>query len=257
MVREFWIWAAWVDKGRPGRLPWAVAQYYLARGITKAPATWVARYAIHKGIVQPIQNVLPAKGRAQYVLFAASDPLQGLGAKSKYAIAMSADPGFANVATPEVVSALRFKGHRVYSWCDCRPSGGTPAQAAIDMKARLKLDEWVGQSENPPEATEAWGHHAEIIVGQLAALNDAQKKDIADGKVLWIEEDFWNAMPWNKPNYQNLPVAASCKGVYDATSENPPYGRSLQWEDYVAAGRVTPGDGLFSVEHVQNWSALP
>lgn len=241
MPREFWIWAAWRDKGgipseRPKNIPASI------------PKSWWARYLIHRG-VRVIPKPAPSYGPEQYVLFASNDPLAALYAPTKYAVALSADPYYRPVATSAVVQTLRTKGHRVYSWCDC---DATPASEAIAMKNRLGLDAWIGQAENSIQATHAWAYGAPIVVGQLAALSLMQKADILDGSVLWIEEHYWNKMPWVQRDYQGLPVKAGCIGIFHEAGATF---RTIS--DYKAAGRLVAGDGLFNVESVTDWKELP
>ena len=167
-----------------------------------------------------------------------------------YKVALSADRAFiekSRAAAPILIA----HGRTVYSWADCE---ATSALEARVLAHNAGLHGWIGQAENPVQAANAWGWGCKIVVGQLAALNDAQKDDIRDGKVLWIEEHFWNKMPWVKRDYQNLPVASGCLGIFNETGAT-----FRSWLDYRAAGRVVPGDGCFRLEDLsdEDIRALP
>lgn len=237
MPPVFWIWAAWRDKGgipanRPKGLP------------DRIPASWWARYLIHKGLKPKPPNVAPA----QYILFADAQPELALQAPSKYGVALSADKAFRDPRLADTIAALRFKGHRVIGWCDCDVAKGTSAADGLAFVQEYGLDYFIGQAESPEQFDEAFGHGAHVIVGNLTALRGDQVAKIDQHQILWIQEDFWNE-GWAL--LRDSRVAAVMHGVYPTSIWNPTIAQ------YLSAGRWKPGDGLFHVASVTDWSDLP
>ena len=62
---------------------------------------------------------------------------------------------------------------------------------------------------------------------------------ILSGEVVWIQEDYLNMDHSMTPDWQQLPVAASCVGMFD---EGDGY---LPLQTYVSASRFNPGDGVW------------
>ena len=229
MPPAFWIWAAWRDKGgipakRPANLP------------DRIPASWWVRYLIHKGIKiipKPPRNL----GPAQYVWFAAQEPEQGLRFPTKCAIAISADMAYRYDNLREIIDALRFKGHRVPGWCDCRPDGTLATTGALFVKS-FQLDYFIGQAETADQfdAGYAWG--ARVMVGNMSELRSDQMEKCST-EVLFIQEDYWNE-GWARYPKSDA-IAAYCIGIYATALWDP------NISSYKAAGRFEPGDGGYHV----------
>jgi hypothetical protein len=242
MPPVFWIWAGWRDKGGIMPRPKLVQDYINAHG--RIPATWWARYLIHKGIKKVTPTPTPP-GPALYVLFADVHPELVLQAPTKYAVALSADPAFRDPHLADTITALRLKGHRVAGWCDC---SSTPAAAGLAFVGEYGLDYFIGQAENDEQFDDAFGHGAHVIVGNLTALTGDRIAKLDQHQILWIQEDFWNE-GWAL--LRDDRVAAVMHGIYPTTIWNPTVAQ------YKSAGRWKDGDGLFHVISVTDWSDLP
>lgn len=135
--------------------------------------------------------------------------------------AFTADPAYP--VTDQQIAAVKASGHRVYSWCDCRPTpDGTPPRAAIDMARDRSLDGWYGQAETANEFDRAFTASAPAVVGNLSALTPDQLAVVAaGGPPLFINETYYNVQPWMKPDWRgaNKGVGGNCWAFYASASE--------------------------------------
>lgn len=244
----FWAWVAWMDAKRnaatvgkplPPR-PRIVTTYLKSH--YKIPALWWARYAIHVGTPVkppnppvPVPPPVPLAAHVQNIIFAAQSPLTALGAPSKYGIALTADPAYAEWATPSTVAALRQAGHRVYAWGN---QSQIPAMAIYSLRDRLKLDGCIFQSETENELLSGFAAGAQLFVGNpnswVGRISTWNRRAQA-GEVAMSMEVYTNATgsPWpSGASSQGAIIASECIGCYDASGEHSGVGRDIQPSQY-------------------------
>lgn len=186
--------------------------------------------------------------RAYKVLFAAQNPRKGLLAPPGYKIALSADPEYRAQTVAAIQEFRTQQPNRVLcGWCDCRPIGGTPAQAGVDFVGDYKLDYFIGQAESQIEFDSAMEVHASVVVGNITALNQTQI-DRCLNDVLFIQEDYWNE-GWGRAKHPA--IVYHCAGIYPTALWNP------QYDSYYGANRWDPGDGAFHIDAIENIGRLP
>jgi hypothetical protein len=223
----FWLWAHWRDLGAPkGRRPKSAPTFI--------PAWAWVRYLLHKGYKWAADPALPvpplATGDRQphkAVLFHGNDVLDWLGAPSFYWRSLSADRGQAWI-TPGLVAqaSLRSAGY-VTAWCDCRPDGGTDAQYAIDAVRTYGLKGWHAQAESAAEFDHALQRGREnglmplAFVGNLGNLRPDQLALVAHGDVKFVNETYYNVMPWIRPDWLGAQagVGGNCVAMYESATE--------------------------------------
>jgi hypothetical protein len=199
----------------------------------------------------PAINLAPA----QNVLFLTSDTSEALQTRTEYKLAATADKAYRDSYPEGWLAAARSSG-RLRIWCDCRPSGGTPPQVAQEWAQQLGLawpDCFIGQGESMQEFDVAYAAGAKVIVGNLGTLRDDQKALIDTGRVLWVNETYYNVQP-NMPgaNWQNLDgVGSNCVAVYESSTEGADYysltkqtieGKFVKGRDSVYVAGFQPAD---------------
>lgn len=238
----FWAWAAWKDatvKNPKAPRPPIVGAYLKSH--YKIPVLWWARYAVHVGTPikppnPPVTLPVSLSGHVQNIIFAAQAPLTALGAPGKYGVAITADPAYAEWATPATVAALRQRGHRVYAW-------GNQAQIAAALIYKLcddlKLDGSIFQSETEYELLSGLAAGGQLFVGNpnswLARIPQWNEL-VTAGKTAMTFEVYWNATGVNPAlaSSQGAIVASECIGCYDASGEHPDTGSDKQPSEYKA-----------------------
>src|SRR4029453_14200354 len=100
-----------------------------------------------------------------------------------------------------VLQQLYDRFELVEVWCDCRASEGTPYSAAEEMVEEYGLDgpAW-GECETQTEGDHAYGPGFRRMVGNLSALNDAARAEVASAEVILSVELYRNVMPWMLPD---------------------------------------------------------
>jgi len=196
----------------------------------------------------------PVQGR----VFLAQSPLDSLQGPPWLVPVCTADLGYREWYTPEVIEQLRKYFGTVEAWCDCRASGGTPYSTAVAMVDELGLDgpAW-GQCEKPDEFEHAYAGGARRMVGNLSALHDDQRARVASAEVLITSELYRNVMPWQTPDWMGCEagVGGDCIACYASQTEGAVY---TPVADYRARGYYTPGaSSVYGVGlTVQDWRDL-
>lgn len=224
----FWLWAHWRDLGATGPRPKSAPRLI--------PAWAWVRYLIHRGYKwagdppPPPPPISESFGYERAVLFHAGDVTEWLTAPGWYIRALSADIGQDWLNSSLVAAARSVSGvKRVAAWCDCRASGGTDARYAIEAVRKYGLAGWYGQGETAAEFDHAlqrgreYGLMPLAIIGNLSALRDDQLKLIRNRDVLFINETYYNVMPWISPGGDWLDVGAgvggNCVAMYASSTE--------------------------------------
>lgn len=179
-------------------------------------------------------------GRAWVVM--AQNPEKAMWYPPYYGIMFTADVGVdehgrKNYPWPsaEQVKWHKDRGQRVRSWCDCH---ATFPDAAKEMARELGLDGWVGEGESAPAFQVAVDAGADLVIVNLSALTESQKKVIADGKVrvmneLYLNQDYSRAQ---REDWMNLPVCGRLVACYDASNEAAT-GKRLAFGEYLSIGK--------------------
>jgi len=190
-------------------------------------------------------------------MFLAQAPLDCLSAPNYMVPVCTADLGYREWYTTDVIGQLRHRFGRVEAWCDCRPSGGTPYEEAQKMVADLGLDgpAW-GQCENSSEFQHAYEGGAKRMIGQLAGLTPDQRNKVDKDDVHLAFELYRNVWPWQLPDYMGSDgVGANAIGCYASSSEGATY---YPVSRYKAEGFYVPGrDSVYAVGlHPEDWVEL-
>ncbi len=259
MPQVFWDWVQWRDRRRKKDVPMpkTVVDYFHKHGLSKAPATWKARYLVHLGIKAPKPPVVvplpdthvpshPLMPQFLYPLVVAESPEVTLnrGVPARYTFWLTADPAYRHNYTGPVIDAIKREGHNTGAWCN-------PAQIAISELRTFARDFGInptmlmGQFETEHEFDCSWEGGLIAGMGNISALRPDQKRKIRDFEFIAVVEDYWNVMPWMNLNFEGLPVACTLKGIYPGQVDSPTYGRYLSPDSYRSAGRWYEGDGAY------------
>jgi hypothetical protein len=257
MPPEFWIWAAWKDKGGIGSLPKEVARWYNRRKLIKAPPAWQIRYALHQGRKNLIHPPAP-KNIYNYVAFTGWDPATAFRLPTRYTVALSADPAYRGKITKELVAGLRERGYPVVSWADCNK---THAKAAKALMAEFQLDGWIGQMEVVSEAYQCLDEGAKVVVGNANEIADKDPQlfskiiELVAGKqLIFSQECYWGdgSQAPSEMSARGVNVITLCLGVYSQTLRL----RAYFWD--MPSLRVSPF-WLYLCEGMleEDWAAMP
>jgi hypothetical protein len=201
---------------------------------------------------------------AQARIFLAQSPLDCLTAPSWMVPVVTADHGYRDWYTPDVIQQLYAHFGIVEAWCDCRvPSGyvegqGTGYDEAVRMTEEMGLSgpPW-GQCENASEFENAWNGGARRMIGQLSGLLPDQLQAIEEADVLLAFELYRNKMPWQVPDYGECGagIGGNAIGCYASESEGSAYYPVAQ---YKAEGYYVPKrDSVYGVGlKPQDWLDL-
>lgn len=167
-------------------------------------------------------------------IFMAQEPDRAIWYPSYYGIAFTADPAYPKPSA-STLSILRSRGQRIRSWCDCH---STFPATAISMAVSLGLDGWIGEGESAPACQVAFDAGAQLVIGNLSALTEAQKDWIRRGKSVWINELYLNQdeSRAQREDWMNLPVAGRCIASYDASGEAAT-GKRFPVSEYLRLGK--------------------
>jgi hypothetical protein len=129
----------------------------------------------------------PDVSSAQARIFLAQSPLDCLAAPSWMVPVCTADAGYREWYTADVIAQLRAHFGAVEAWCDCRPPGeGTGYSEALAMAEAFALDGAWGQCETTAEFDAAYDGGARRMVGSINAqvLDDTRLAKVSSGEVL-------------------------------------------------------------------------
>lgn len=202
----------------------------------------------------PVHDV----AHALYVVFCAQEPQTAMAAPAHYAMAVSADHAYRyptddrpDLDLHQIVADAKHAGHRVPGWCDCRPApDGTPAAVGAAFVQEYGLDYFIGQCETAEQFDDAMTVGATVVVGDITHLRQDQVDLVVAGKVLLIQEDYWNE-GWQRAVHPA--IAAYAAGVYP-TAVWPDPGPTII--SYKQVGRWREGDGVYHAAAVQDWASL-
>ncbi len=248
----FWLWAHWRDLGATGPRP---------KSAPKLIPAWAwVRYLIHRGYkwaddpAVPSPSPVPSTDRAPHkaVLFHAGDVLDWTGAPSFYWRSLSADVGQQWLTAGFVGAARKASLGFVTAWCDCRPSGGTDAQYAINAARAFGLKGWHAQAETAAQFDHALQRGREnglmplAFVGNLGALRPDQLALVARGDVKFIVETYYNVQPGLQPDWKgaNAGIGGNCVAMYASDTEGA---QRVALSTMRADGRFSRGnDSIFT-----------
>jgi hypothetical protein len=201
---------------------------------------------------------------AQARIFLAQNPLESLAAPNWMVPVCTADHGYRQFYTVDVVEQLRSHFGHVESWCDCRIASGyvegqgTGFDEAVKMAEQYGLDGCWGQCETQMEWDNAYAAGSRRMVGKISAevCDETRLAKVASGEVHLSVELYSNCMPWVVPDWRNANngVGGNCVAVYaDAT---PCYYTPISW--YREKGYYVPKrDSVYGVGLTPaDWAAL-
>jgi hypothetical protein len=194
-------------------------------------------------------------GVVQARIFLAQSPLDSLAAPTWMVPVCTADQGYRNWYSTDVISKLRSHFGRVEAWCDCRnPTAYSEAEA---MVSEFGLDGAWGQCENQAEWDHAYEYGSRRMVGNITALSDSAKELVKNQTVLLSVELYRNVMPWMLPDWMgcNAGIGGNCIGVYESASEGAVY---TSVASYKEAGLYVPKqDSVYGVGlRPEDWANL-
>ena len=208
------------------------------------------------GPIPPAPGVASAQAR----IFLAQSPLDCLAAPSWMVPVCTADAGYRQWYTPEVIAQLRAHFGTVEAWCDCRPPGeGTAYSAALAMVDELALDGAWGQCETTAEFDHAYDAGARRMVGSINAqvLDDARLARVASGEVLISLELYRNIQRELRPDWRNANagVGGHCIACYGSDTEGAVYTPVVSYREL---GYYVPRrDSVYAVGlTADDWQAL-
>ncbi len=251
LPQVFWIWARWRDQGGvPSKRPLAVTRYIQKYG--RIPQSWWLRYLIHKGYKPPTPPPVPPVNPGgystvadaylyRYPMFCAEEPWSIVSIPAKYTAWLTVDPAYD--VPRRVVDGLRAT-RNVGCW-------GNPAQISVtrfyEFADQMSIPRYMimGQAETSYEFQLSYEIGLRSVVGNLSALNDTQLGLVRDGKILFIQEDYWNVQPWLKIDFRGVAPVCMAHGIYPGDHDSPTYGSYKSPQDYINAGRWYPWDGAY------------
>jgi hypothetical protein len=170
---------------------------------------------------------------AKNVIFCAQNSEAALSSPTKYKVALTADPAYAQWATQSIVDQFHAQGRLVFAW---GVQTQIPPSAITDLRDRLGMDGAIMQGETQEEYETAMQAGAGIIIANPNAWNQASRDDanqrIAAGTLAVIGEDYANlgGPPPNEYGAGGVNICSVCIGVYDGSNEQPDTG----WNPSVA-----------------------
>ena len=197
---------------------------------------------------------------AQARIFLAHSPLDCLAAPSWMVPVCTADPGYRDWYTADVIAQLRARFGTVEAWCACRPPGqGTVYSEALAMVDEFGLDGAWGQCETTAEFDAAYAGGARRMVGSINAqvLDDARLAKVASGEVLVSVELYRNLQPGMQPDWRNANagIGGNCIACYASDTEGAVY---TPVASYRELGQYAPKrDSVYGVGlSADDWRAL-
>jgi hypothetical protein len=205
---------------------------------------------------RPVSGVSSAQAR----IFLAHSPLDCLAAPSWMVPVCTADAGYRELYTPDVIAQLRAYFGTIEAWCDCRQAGqGTPYSEALAMVDEFGLDGAWGQCETTAEFDAAYAAGARRMVGSINAqvLDDTRLAKVASGEVLISIELYRNLQPGLQPDWRNANagIGGHCIACYGSDTEGAVY---TPVTNYVELGHYIPKrDSVYGVGlTAEDWQAL-
>src|SRR5262245_19069429 len=189
-------------------------------------------------------------------MFLAQAPLDCMTAGTHMIPVCTADMGYRDWYTTDVIATLRSRFGKVEAWCDCRVDA-TPYSEAEKMVRDLGLDgpAW-GQCETAAEFDNAYQGGAKRMIGQLAGLSQDQRNKVDQDDVHLAFELYRNVWPWQQPDYMGSDgVGCNAIGCYASASEGAVYYPVSRYkaEGYYVVGR----DSVYAVGlHPEDWKEL-
>ena len=269
LPQVFWDWTLWRDKGGiPSQRPLSVTKYIRTHpgGI---PAAWWVRYRIHRGYKPPTPPPIPVPVAGysnasdahlyRYAAICAEAPWMIASIPNKYSAWLTVDPAYDQPR--RIADSLREK-RLVGCW-------GNPAQLPPGRfyefadKMGIPHNMIMGQAETSYEFQLSQEMGLRVVVGNLSALTAAQLEVVRQGNMLFIQEDYWNVMPWLQQDFRNVTPVSMCHGIYPGQSDSPTYGSYKSPNDYIMAGRWHDWDGFYhangpaSAGHPEDLQQLP
>ena len=207
----------------------------------------------------PTPRVLDVSS-AQARIFLAQSPLDSRAAPSWMVPVCTADAGYREWYTADVIAQLRAHFGAVEAWCDCRPAGeGTGYSEALAMVDELGLDGAWGQCETTAEFDAAFDGGARRMVGSINAqvLDDARLARVSSGEVLVSVELYRNLQPGQQPDWRNANagIGGHCIACYASDTEGAVYTPVTNYRElgyYVPKRDSVYGVGLTA----DDWQAL-
>ena len=204
----------------------------------------------------PASRVASAQAR----IFLAHSPLDCLAAPSWMIPVCTADRGYRDWYTADVIAQLRAHFGSVEAWCDCRPAGqGTAYSEVLAMVDEFGLDGAWGQCETTAEFDAAYAGGARRMVGSINAqvLDDARLAKVASGEVLVSVELYRNLQPGMQPDWRNANagIGGNCIACYASDTEGAVYTPVASYRElgYYAPKR----DSVYGVGlSADDWQAL-
>lgn len=258
---QFDAWQGWLDglKRDPRPKVWRRVPLFawrLRRAMLKA-----RKPVNDKPDPPPVPQIPPLPPRARaYVnlIFAAQNPLAALSAMPKYRVLFTADPGYDDWSSAGAAEQLRGAGHEIGVWY-------VPTQVsrerAQEVAARLGTTFIMGQAETIDEFWTSVNHERDAVIGNLSAcFQDPKAMELVDsGKMIFVNEFYWNQDRSRKPDNHNHPVPSLCKAYYDGCSDSSS-GNCFDPDhtDYERAGYVWPTESAYGPGMTtEDYRALP
>ena len=193
-------------------------------------------------------------------IFLAQSPLDCLAAPSWMVPVCTADAGYREWYTADVIAQLRAHFGAVEAWCDCRqPGEGTAYSQALAMVDEFGLDGAWGQCETTREFDAAYDGGARRMVGSINAqvLDDTRLAKVSSGEVLISVELYRNLQPGLQPDWRNANagIGGNCIACYASDAEGAVYTPVTSYRElglYVPKHDSVYGVGL----KADDWQAL-
>jgi len=190
-------------------------------------------------------------------IFLAQSPLDCLAAPSWMVPVCTADMGYRNWYSQEIINQLRDHFGTVECWCDCRVASGyqeghgTGYDVALAMNSEFGLDGAWGQCETTPELENGYNAGARRFIGNCDpnVMNDEWLNKVKSAEILMTVELYRNKMPWMLPDWRNANagIGGNCIACYASETEGAIYTPVKAYKDqglYVAKHDSVYGVGL-------------
>lgn len=201
----------------------------------------------------PPDDLSTVRGR----IFLAQSPLDCLAAPSWLVPVCTADLGYRNWYSHEIIAQLRDHFGTVECWCDCRIASGyqeghgTGYDVALAMNDEFGLDGAWGQCETTPELENGYSGGARRFIGSVDVnvMNDTWLNRVKSGEIKLTVELYRNIMPWMLPDWRNANagIGGNCIACYGSETEGAIYTPVKAYKDqglYVAKNDSVYGVGL-------------
>lgn len=184
------------------------------------------------------------------IVFLAQDMTDALAAPAHYKIAVTADPAYGQYVRPEIAATLRAAGHEIYVWY---VPTEVSRERAIEVGKQLGATRVIGQAESAHQYATSKEHGLKAVVGNITALLPEQIAEVAEAKMIMVNETYYNVQPWLKPDWRNANhgIAGNCLAVYASTTEGAEY-TPLQGQPFVKRRDSVYGPGM----RPEDWATL-